>query len=94
MKPSSLFPLINIKTDGKHKEYHAQLILHAIQALRNFGAKDINASHVKDGGLNQQLPLCYKGRRYDVSFLDKNGELIMIEIMRTYAIADGENNEI
>ena len=94
MKPSSSFPFLNIKTDGKHKEYHAQLILHAINALRKSGVKNINASHVKDGGLNHRLPLCYKGHRYDLSFMDKHNEIIMIEIMRTYKVIDGESNEI
>ena len=94
MKPSSFFPLVKIKTDGKHKEYHADLVLHAVIALRNFGIKDINASHVTDGGLKHRLPLCYKGHRYDVSFLDAHGELIMIEVMRTYAVTDGKNKQI
>lgn len=94
MKSSSRFPWLNIHTDGKHKERHARLVLDVISALYASGITDINASHARDGGFNRRLPLCFKGRRYDISFLDRHNELIMIEVMRTYQVCDGKNNSI
>jgi len=82
--PSSRFPWLNIETDGARKARHARLILDVISALHTIGISRINASHVRDGGLDHSLPLCYRGRRYDISYLDDTGELIMVEIMRTY----------
>lgn len=49
--------------------------------------------HVKEGGLNGKIPMIHKGKCYDISFLDENGEVIMIEIMRTYRGLDGKDKK-
>ena len=87
MLSSCRFPWLNIETDGKPRQRHARLVLDVIGALRASGITDINASHAKDGGYNKRLPLCFKGHRYDIAFLDNSGELILIEVMRTYQTA-------
>lgn len=88
MKPSARFPWLSIHTDGRRKSYHAALILKAITALRAEGVTQINASHVRDGGFNKRIPLCYDGRRYDIAFIDDKDQIVMIEIMRTYRSLD------
>ena len=87
MESSSRFPWLNIQTDGKPRQRHARLVLDVISALRSSGIKNINASHARDGGYNKRLPLCFKKHRYDIAFLDNSGELILIEVMRTYQTA-------
>ena len=87
MESSSRFPWLNIHTDGKPRRHHARLVLAVISGLRSIGFTNINASHAKDGGYNKRLPLCFKGHRYDIAFLDNSGELILIEVMRTYQTA-------
>lgn len=84
MLPSSRFPFLSIAGDGASRDHHSRLVLFLFGALRAAGVKDVNMDHVFEGGLNGRLPMIYKGKYYDIAFLDEKGEVVLIEVMRTY----------
>lgn len=52
--------------------------------MRAGGIKKINAHHVDDAGFDKSLPLTKNKKQYDISYVNERGEIILIEIMRTY----------
>lgn len=84
MLPSSRFPFLSVAGDGPAKDTHSRLVLLVYGALRAAGIRNLNLAHVQEGGLNGRIPLVYRGKWYDIAFLDLNGEIVLIEIMRTY----------
>lgn len=53
-----------------------------LHLLRKDGVKIFNVHHVRDGGLEKELPIALDGRFYDLSYLSDDGELFLIEVMR------------
>ena len=84
MLPSSRFPFLSVASDGKQRDRHSRLVLFVFGALRAAGCKNINLCHVAEGGLDGDLPLVKSGKWYDIAFLDEDGEVVLIEVMRTY----------
>ena len=88
MLPSSVVPFVNIATDGKRKDRHNREILFFSRLLREAGTKKMCLHHVRDAGMDQDLPLTLNGKWYDISYVAPDGEIFLIEIMRTRKIYD------
>lgn len=84
MLPSSRFPFLSVESDGRRKDRHSQLVLFVFGLLRAAGVGNINIAHVVEGGLNGRVPLVWQGKTWDLAFLDESGEVVLVEIMRTY----------
>ena len=91
MLPSSRFPFLSVATDGKRKDKHSRLVQRFFNLLRCAGVRQINLAHVQEGGLDRRLSLVKAGKVYDLAFVDEEGEVILLEVMRTYQeVKDGE----
>ena len=91
MLPSSRFPFLSVATDGRRKDKHSRLVQQFFNLLRCAGVKRINLAHVQEGGLDGRLPLVKAGKVYDIAYVDEEGEIILLEIMRTYQeVKDGK----
>lgn len=44
--------------------------------------------HVRDAGMTYDLPLTLDGKWYDISYVAPDGEIFLVEIMRTRKIYD------
>jgi len=44
--------------------------------------------HVRDAGMTRDLPLTLDGKWYDISYVAPDGEVFLVEIMRTRLIYD------
>ena len=88
MLPSSVVPFVNIATDGKRKDRHNREILFFSRLLREAGTKKMCLHHVRDAGMNYDLPLTLEGKWYDISYVAPDGEIFLVEIMRTRKIYD------
>ena len=53
-----------------------------LHLLREDGIKIFNLRHVRDGGLEKDLPIALDGHFYDISYISDDGELFLIEVMR------------
>jgi hypothetical protein len=82
--PSSTLSFLSIATDGRCKDEHNRIVLYWISLLRAGGYTRINANHVDEVGLDRSLPLSKNRKQYDISYVDEHGEVILIEIMRSY----------
>lgn len=83
MLPSAKLPFVNVQTDGKAKNRHNKEILFLSHLLQKAGVKRLCLHHVTDAGMDKSLPLTYQGKWYDVAYVSSDGEVFMIEIMRT-----------
>ena len=83
MLPSSKIPFLNVRTDGRKKDRHNREILWLSSLLLRAGVKDYCLHHVNEAGMNRALPLTLAGRWYDIAYVAPDGEVFMIEIMRT-----------
>jgi hypothetical protein len=81
--PSSKIPFLNIRTDGRKKDRHNREILWLSSLLLRAGVKDYCLHHVDEAGMNRALPLTLAGKWYDIAYVAPDGEIFMIEIMRT-----------
>jgi hypothetical protein len=89
--PSSRFPFLSVETDGRRKDKHSRLVQRFFNLLRCAGVQHLNLAHVQEGGLDGRLPLVKAGKIYDIAFVDEEGEIILLEIMRTYQeVKDGK----
>ena len=70
------------ETDGRRKNRHNEEILFLAGLIRDAGISDYCLHHVKDGGMNRDLPLTLNGKWYDIVYTAPDGEIFMIEIMR------------
>ena len=80
--PSEVVPLVSVFTDGRSKDRHNREVMRLLHLLREDGVKIFNVHHVRDGGLEKELPIALDGRFYDLSYLSDDGELFLIEVMR------------
>lgn len=83
MLPSSKIPFLNIKTDGRHKDRHNREIMHVLGLLKASGITQYCIHHIDDAGLNHDLPLSLKNKWYDISYVAADGEIFLVEVMRT-----------
>ncbi len=88
MLPSSVLPFLNVATDGKRKNRHNEEILFFSRLLLQAGTKKMALHHVRDAGLTANLPLTLNGKWYDISYVAPDGEIFLVEIMRTRKIYD------
>lgn len=82
--PSSFLPFLSVETDGAAKDRHNRELSFVLRALRDAGIKTYNLHHIKDGGVDKSLPLMKDDKWYDLSYVSWDGEIILIEVMRTY----------
>jgi predicted lactoylglutathione lyase len=83
MLPSSRIPFLNVRTDGKAKARHNREILFVLAQLRQAGITDYCLHHIDDAGMDRALPLTLNNKWYDISYVAPDGEIFLIEIMRT-----------
>lgn len=84
--PSSAFPFFSVATDGKHKKRHHEEVLFLIGLLKKQGMQDYNLHHIDDVGLNKLIPLKIGKKIYDFSYVSRDGEIFLIEVMRIQPI--------
>lgn len=82
--PSSFLPLLSVNTDGKAKDRHNREVSFVLRALQKAGIKTYSLHHIRDGGVEKSLPLMKAGKWYDISYVSGDGEIILVEVMRTY----------
>lgn len=82
--PSISIPFLSVETDGKAKERHNRELSFVLKALINAGIQTYNLHHINDAGLESSLPLMKDDKWYDLSYVSWDGEIILIEVMRTY----------
>lgn len=80
--PSGVVPLVSVFTDGRSKDRHNREVMRLLHLLREDGIKIFNLRHVRDGGLEKDLPIALDGHFYDISYISDDGELFLIEVMR------------
>ena len=80
--PSEVVPLVSVFTDGRSKDRHNREVMRLLHLLREDGIKIFNLRHVRDGGLEKDLPIALDGHFYDISYISDDGELFLIEVMR------------
>ena len=82
LQPSSVVPLLNVRTDGRAKSRHNAEVARVLRLLRADGVKDYRLHHISDGGYDKTLPISLDGKFYDVAYRDTDGEVFLIEVMR------------
>ncbi len=82
MIPSSAFPFLLVCTDGAHKERHNDEVMLILSLLKKSGIREYNLHHIRDAGLNREIPIAAGKKIYDIGYCSLDGELFMIEIMR------------
>lgn len=91
--PSEVVPLVSVFTDGRSKDRHNREVMRLLHLLRIDGVKIFNVHHVRDGGLEKELPIALDGRFYDLSYLSDDGELFLIEVMRVTDLGKSRLNK-
>lgn len=82
MLPSSVIPFLNVTTDGRKKDRHNSEVLFFSRLLQKSGVTDFCMHHIKDAGMNHNLPLSINGKWYDIAYVAGDGEVFLIEVMR------------
>ena len=93
MLPSKTIPFLSVQTDGKAKDRHNREILYILDLLLKSGVKTFCTHHVSEAGSDKRLPMGLNGRWYDISYVSSDGEIIMLEIMRTRSYFNPEKTE-
>ena len=83
MLPSAKMGFLNVKTDGKRKDRHNRELLFWLKLLLNAGCSNFLLHHVQEAGMNSSLPMQHRGKWYDLSYVSEDGEVFLVEIMRT-----------
>jgi hypothetical protein len=90
--PSAKMGFLNVTTDGKRKDRHNKELLLLLRLLQQAGCCHYLLHHVKDAGMTKSLPLQQENKWYDLSYVSEDGEIFLVEVMRTgliYAENDG-----
>ena len=90
MLPSKTIPFLSVETDGKAKDRHNREILYILDLLLKSGVKVFCTHHVNEAMADKRLPMAIGAKWYDISYVSGDGEIIMLEIMRTRSYFDPE----
>ena len=90
MLPSKTIPFLSVETDGRAKDRHNREILFVLDLLLKSGVKVFCTHHVNEAMADKRLPMAIGARWYDISYVSSDGEIIMLEIMRTRSYFDPE----
>ena len=91
--PSEVVPLVSVFTDGRSKDRHNREVMRLLHLLRGDGIKIFNLRHVRDGGLEKDLPIALDGHFYDISYISEDGELFLIEVMKVTHLGKSRLNK-
>lgn len=94
MLPSAKMGFLNVVTDGKKKDRHNKELLFWFEKLLDSGCCHYCLHHINEAGMNKTLPLQYKGRWYDLSYVAEDGEIFLVEIMRAGVIFCENDDEV
>lgn len=90
--PSAVCPLLNVLTDGRSKARHNREVMRILELLRGDGVQRYNLHHIRDGGLEKDIPLFLDGHLYDIGYICPDGEAFLIEVMRVKLDGKGDKN--
>jgi hypothetical protein len=88
--PSKTIPFLSVETDGRSKDRHNREILYILDLLLKSGVKVFCTHHVSEAMADKRLPMAIGAKWYDISYVSSDGEIIMLEIMRTRSYFDPE----
>jgi len=75
-----MLPIVKTKYGKKeHKEHNIQVGLVAT-AIYAYVSNRINFDHIDILIPREKIPLEYKGKRYDIAYLDRHGNRVLVEI--------------